>query len=145
VNEGMAFWDSSALVPLCVREPASQVVHSYLRKHAPVVWWGSLVEVRSAVARLHRAGHLDDAQTHGALARLRILAAGWKEILPHDELRELAGALLDEHPLRSADSFQLAAALTWCHHRPARRIFVCLDRRLSVAARDAGFSLLQPR
>ncbi|HZC66714.1 MAG TPA: type II toxin-antitoxin system VapC family toxin [Candidatus Dormibacteraeota bacterium] len=141
MKQGSAFWDSSALVPLCVREPASQMAQSQVRKYAPVVWWGSLVEVHSAVARLHRARSLNDAHRDGALSRLRILSAGWKEILPDDTLRELAGGLLDKHPLRSADSMQLAAALTWCQARPAKRIFVCRDDRLSDAAEAVGFSV----
>jgi hypothetical protein len=38
-----AFWDSSALVPLCIQENTSRQVRSHLRKFAPVVWWASLV------------------------------------------------------------------------------------------------------
>jgi hypothetical protein len=57
-----AFWDSSALVPLCVHESTSRQVHAQLRKFLPVAWWGSLVEVHSAIARLHRLGQLTDAE-----------------------------------------------------------------------------------
>ena len=55
-----AYWDSSALVPLCVQEASSRQAQSQLRKSMPVVWWGSLVEVHSAIARLHRLGKLND-------------------------------------------------------------------------------------
>ena len=37
-----AFWDSSALVPLCIQESTSRQVRSHLRKFAPVVWWASV-------------------------------------------------------------------------------------------------------
>ena len=57
-----AFWDSSAMVPLCVHESTSRQAHAQLRKFLPVVWWGSLVEVHSAIARLHRLGQLTDAE-----------------------------------------------------------------------------------
>jgi hypothetical protein len=66
----------------------------------------------------------------------------FREVLPGDHLRELATRLLDTYELRSADSVQLAAALTWCQQRPARRDFLCGDERLGRAALAAGFSVL---
>jgi len=45
--------------------------------------------------------------------------------------------------LRAPDSLQLAAAMTWCQQRPAKREFVCADQRLSKAAIAAGFSVLE--
>ncbi len=138
-----AFWDASALVPLCVHETTSRQAQSHLRKFMPAVWWGSAVEVHSAIMRLHRSGKLKDIETKGALARLDLLSRGWREILPTDQVRDLATRLLDSHDLRAADSFQLAAALTWCQQRPARRSFVCADQRLSNAAGAAGFSVLE--
>lgn len=138
-----AFWDSSALVPLCVHEITSRQAQSQLRKSMPVVWWGSPVEVHSAIARLHRLGKLKDVEKQGALCRLSLLSRGWREILPGDPLRDLAARLLDTHELRAADSLQLAAALTWCQQRPAKRHFVCADQRLSKAAEEAGFQVLE--
>jgi predicted nucleic acid-binding protein len=138
-----AFWDSSALVPLCLHESTSRQAHAQLRKFLPVVWWGSLVEVHSAIARLHRLGQLTDAEEQNALSQLDLLNRGWREILPGDPVRELATRLLDAHDLRAADSLQLAAAMTWCQQRPAKREFVCADQRLSKAAIAAGFSVLE--
>lgn len=137
-----AFWDASALVPLCVHETTSRQAHSHLRKFLPVVWWGSAVEVHSAIVRLCRSGKLKDVEAKGALARLDLLGRGWREILPTDTLRDAAAHLLDMHDLRAADSLQLAAALTWCQQRPARRSFICADQRLCDAAEAAGFSVL---
>ncbi len=134
-----AFWDSSALVPLCIQESTSRQVRSYLRKYAPVVWWASPVEVHSAVARLHRSGAVNETEKQGALARLAVLRRGWGEILPDDSLRELAGKLLDVYALRAADSLQLAAALTWCRQQPAKRTFISGDERLCDAAEGEGF------
>ena len=53
-----------------------------------------------------------------------------------------AERLLDIHPLRAADSLQLAAGLLWAQERPAGREFVCLDGRLREAARREGFSII---
>lgn len=143
MSKQAAFWDSSALVPLCVRESTSRQAHAQLRKFLPVVWWGSLVEVHSAIARLHRLGQLTDAEEQKALSQLDLLNRGWREILPGDHVREMAMRLLDAHDLRAADSLQLAAAVTWCQQRPAKRDFVCADHRLSKAAIAAGFSVLE--
>jgi predicted nucleic acid-binding protein len=145
VRQVTAFWDASALVPLCVHEAASRFAQSQLRKSEPVVWWGSPVEVHSAICRLHREKQITDTGKNGALARLRLLGRGWREILPGDKLRELALQLLDEYSLRAADSLQLAASLTWCEKRPARRSFVCGDQKLSHAANSVGFSVLELR
>ena len=142
MSKQAAFWDSSALVPLCVHESASRQAHGHLRKFLPVVWWGSLVEVHSAIARLHRLGQMNAAQKQKAMSHLDLLNRGWREILPGDHVRELAVRLLDAHELRAADSLQLAAALTWCQHRPAKRDFVCSDERLSKAATAVGFAVL---
>lgn len=138
-----AFWDSSALVPLCVHETTSRQAHTQLRKFLPVVRWGSLLDVHSAIARLHRLGQLTDAEEQNALSQLDLLNRGWREILPGDHVRELATRLLDAHDLRAADSLQLAAALTWCQQRPAKRNFLCADQRLSRVAIAAGFSVLE--
>jgi hypothetical protein len=88
-------------------------------------------------------GKLKDAEKQGALSRLDLLTRGWREILPGDHVRDLARRLLDAHELRAADSLQLAAALTWCQQRPAKRDFVCADQQLSKAAIEAGFSVLE--
>lgn len=138
-----AFWDASAIVPLCVHEAASRTAQSQLRKFAPVVWWGSLVEVHSAICRLHRQKQITDVGKQGAMARLHLLGRGWREILPGNQVRELARELLDEYFLRAADSLQLAASLIWCEQRPARRNFLCGDQRLSHAARTLGFSVIE--
>jgi predicted nucleic acid-binding protein len=143
VTKPTAFWDASALVPLCVREATTDQARMHLRRFAPVVWWGSAVEVHSAVSRLYREGAIDARGKDGALARLRLLTLAWREILPGDPLRELAGTLLDRYLLRAADSLQLAAALTWCQQNAAKRTLICADRRLGEAAKSAGFTVVE--
>lgn len=143
MKKSTAFWDASALVPLCIHEAASRHAQSHLRRFAPVVWWGSLVEVHSAICRLRRDREISDRDKQGAVARLRLLNRGWREILPDDQVRDLATQLLDTYTLRAADSLQLAASLTWCEQRPSKRSFICGDQRLAKAAESAGFSVLE--
>src|SRR6266851_2499399 len=93
--------------------------------------------------RLHRDKEITDLDKYGAVARLRLLNRGWREILPGDQVRDLATQLMDKHSLRAADSLQLAASLIWCEQRPSRRSFICGDQRLAKAAESAGFSVLE--
>jgi predicted nucleic acid-binding protein len=143
VKKAAAFWDSSALVHLCVFQAGSAQAHLYVRKFAPVVWWGTYVEVQSALCRLGREHAINDANKQGAITRLRLLSRGWREIAPDDQVRDLAVEMLDDYILRAADALQLAASLIWCQQRPSRRDFICADGRLSQAAAAAGFSVLE--
>jgi len=142
LREATAFWDASALVPVCFKESASGQAQSYFRKFGQVVWWASAVEIYSAICRLYREGKMADLDKDRAVSRLRSLRDGWREILPDEAIRNLACSLL-EKPLKTSDSLQLAASLVWCNQRPSRRTFICGDRRLSSAAASAGFTVIQ--
>lgn len=139
-----AFWDASALIPLCVLEPTTSAAELLATQHERVVWWGTLVEIRSAIARRYRSGVLDDVNRRAALGRLISLCQSETEVAPSYELRELATNLLDQYALRAADGLQLAAALTWCQLKPTRRVFICGDLRLAEAATQAGFTVIRP-
>jgi predicted nucleic acid-binding protein len=143
MKRATAFWDASALVPLCIPEKATSAGVSRLRNLAPVVWWGSPIEIQSAICRVHREGKLTDSGKRAAVTRLEMLSRTWREIPAGDKLRELALDLLGNYPLKAGDSLQVAASLIWCNERPARRNFVCADRRLSGIARSIGFSVLE--
>lgn len=107
-----------------------------------LVWWGSMVECVSALARRERDGSLDDRVVTIALQRLQQLASDWHEVDPSDAIREMAARLVRVHPLRAADAFQLAAAYMAAEQRPASLTIVTLDERLAAAARKEGFAVL---
>jgi predicted nucleic acid-binding protein len=139
------FWDASAIVPLLVAEPSSQALLDLLGQDpVMVVWWGAPVECTSALARRERDGDLTVADATTSLERLRALAAGWHEVLPVDAVRGTAQRLLRVHPLRCADSLQLAAAIIAAEHEPATLEFVSLDERLNDAASREGFRIVRP-
>jgi predicted nucleic acid-binding protein len=144
VSRSTAFWDSSALIPLCIQEQNSNHARTLAKQFAPVVWWATTVEIRSAIARLYRSGDLDDGAKQAALDRLVALKQGWREVLPGDKLLEQAEVLLDTYSLRAADSLQLAAAMSWCQQKPAQRRFISGGLRLCEAASQAGFTVLRP-
>jgi predicted nucleic acid-binding protein len=137
-----AFWDASVIVPLCVDQPVSRRVHSMFEQALPVVWWGSVVEVHSAVERLHREHKVNDEDRRGAFRRLHLLRTAWREVVPDQAVRELAAEILAKHPLRAADSLQLAAAMAWRQQRATSRTFISGDERLCSAAELEGFSVL---
>ncbi len=139
----MRFWDSSALVPLVMREEASDRLRELWRKdEGPITWWGSLVECASALARLERSGELRPAAATAALRDLDHFAARWNEIEPAEPVRETARRLLRVHTLAAGDAFQLAAAVAAAEGRPASLSFVCLDERLALAAEREGFQVV---
>jgi uncharacterized protein len=139
-----AFWDTSALVPLCCFQPQSekarQVVRTYSRQ---VVWWGTVIEAVSSLNRLTRDGTLSLDDNRQAFARLDYLRNRWNEVQPTEEARERAERLLRIHKLRAADAFQLAAALVWCKDRPRGRALVGDEGNLSEAARGEGFTIIR--
>lgn len=137
------FWDASAIVPLCVPAQSSGTGRRLLREYPLVVWWGTTLEVISALARLRRQRLLTDVQHNAARNRLDVLRKTWREIQPSNRLAELAGNQLDRHELRAADGLQLAAALVWCNSRPRNRAFLCRDVKLSEAARTEGFTVVE--
>jgi predicted nucleic acid-binding protein len=139
----MRFWDSSAIVPLCLRESNTGIMKSLLDKDEDmVVWWATHAECLSALMRRQREGTLAAEAEQKASSVLRVLAAGWSEVQPTEILRRRAERLIAVHPLRSADAFQLAAALVWAQDSPQGLEVVCLDRNLREAASKEGFILL---
>ena len=139
----MRFWDSSAVVPLLVSEPMSSEAIAWLEEDPQmVVWWGTPVECCSALARVEREGGLDSDVLVEAGRRLQDLQRAWHEVQPAGFLRETAIRMLRVHPLRSMDALQLAAATIVAENRPSLLDFVCLDRRLAVAAQREGFRVI---
>jgi hypothetical protein len=137
------FWDSSAVVPLVVTEEGTDEVREILRNDRDmIVWWGTPVEVLSALARAERAHSVGSAEADLARRALEGLGERWNEVLPSDEVRERAGAGLLRHPLRAADAFQLGAALAWTRGRPRGHALLSLDARLVEAARQEGFDVV---
>ena len=100
------------------------------------------MECAVAISRLKRGREVDEESEDAARNRRDRLADGWVEIGPINDLRLLASFVSKDHPLKTADALQLAAALRWCEGDTNGAGFVCLDDRLRLAARDEGFAVL---
>jgi predicted nucleic acid-binding protein len=120
-----AVLDASAMVDLLLRTPVGEAVGQTLTAttlHAPAHFD---VEVLSALARLHRAGHLTEPQVEHRLAQLR---AAPIERHAATDLIEPAWAL--RHNARITDGVYLALAValdTWV---------ITTDQTLARAAPD---------
>ena len=115
----MKFWDSSAIIPLCVKETTSEIVHGIAENDQDIiVWWATSIECISALARRKREGFFPVEAEGTAREILSQLSAEWSEVLPTPLIRQRAERLIGVHPLRAADAFQLAAALIWAEEDP---------------------------
>ena len=139
----MTFWDTSALLALAFDDPRrSFAVRTLEKDDRMAVWWGASVEYVSAVARRERDGSLTAGEVAGALERIAALSQVWYEVQPSLRIRMSAQRLLRVHPLRAADSLQLAAAIAVAEGDPSGVCFVCFDTRLTGAAAREGFAIL---
>ena len=139
VERPLAFWDASALVPLCAHQGITPRVLVLYRSYGVVVWWATAVEIASALRRLVRMKqHTPDDWTVSRRLALE-LAGSWRVIQPSNSLRAGAVQLVDRYDLKAADALQLAAALEWCENIPQGRVFLAGDQKLREAAVLNGF------
>ena len=134
-----AFWDTSALVPLLVRQSNTARVTEQYKSHDVVVWWVTPLEIASALARLLRTGTISTDEFAKGRKLANALFASWAVIAPSDAVRATAMHLVERYDLRAADSLQLAAAFRWCGEVPQQRIFLSGDQKLHDAALLTGF------
>jgi uncharacterized protein len=138
-----AFWDTSAIVPLCCQQVQTQQARHYSRHYVPmIVWWGTTIEAWSTFNRLLRQKHLSSGEYRQAIQTFDKLKTMWGEISPLDEVRQLSERLLRTHNLTAGDAMQLASALVWCDERPKGRHFICADEKLTIASEAEGFMVI---
>jgi predicted nucleic acid-binding protein len=135
----LRYWDTSAIVPAVVHEAGSASVRAILAEDPVVVTWAwTRVEIVGAIERKARAGKLGPGERRAALERFERLADSWSEVTDLLAVRARALSVLRRHPLRAADSAQLAAALLLAEQSLPGLGFVCLDERLAEAADREG-------
>jgi predicted nucleic acid-binding protein len=138
-----AFWDTSAVLPLCAVQRQSTKIRQVSRTYRLAVWWGTSVEATSGFYRLKREGKLTADEVSQAIGRLNQLRARWDEIEPSEAVREMAERLLARHKLRAADALQLAAAIEWSGNHPRGRVFVGCDGDLLDETEAEGFTCIR--
>lgn len=139
----MRFWDTSALVPLIVREPTSSwAAENFAADGDRIVWGFTPVEISSALNRRRREQALTRAQFNAARQRAKSFIDSCDRVMAFELVAERALRVLDMHALRAADALQLAAALLASREQPNDVGFVTLDIRLAEAAEREGFPVL---
>ena len=138
----LAFWDTSAIVPLYCNQASSSLSRQWRRSSKQiVVWWGTHVEVNSSIQRLLNERIITPRQAKAATDNWTNLRSNSYIIRPDDDVLEHAAHTTGKYRIRTLDAFQLAAALVWCKEKPKGRKFVCADKRLGEAAENAGFDV----
>ena len=142
----MQFWDTSALLPLVVRQPPfSDRCRLTFRQRAPrAIAFFSRIECRSAIEWLSREGVLDAAIRRRSLTKIDKLVAAFDIVAFSPEIEAHALALLGRHALRSLDALQLGCAKGLAPPSDTEVLpeLVCCDRRLASAAAAEGFTIV---
>lgn len=139
----MRFWDSSALVPLLVRQGGSPEADRWLAEDPEVVAWTlTPVELASALWRLAREGELPERTAREAESFAATLMERSHIVTDVERVKAIAHRLLRVHTLRAADALQLGAALVWADGAPDGLVLHTYDRRLAAAAEREGFEVL---
>src|SRR5579863_2365178 len=99
-----AFWDASALVPLCIVQGITPSVVSLYKSYPAVVWWATPVEIASALARLLRTREISPSEYAKARQVAAALADEWSVIHPSNALRDHATRLVERYDLKAADA-----------------------------------------
>lgn len=135
----IAYFDTSALVPLLVAEPGSG--------RAAQLWDGAdrvvsvrLVypEGRAALAQAHRLGRLTARQLRTAVEELTARYEELDIVEVDDELARRAGQLAEAHRLRGYDAVHLAGA---DRVRDTDFVIVAGDGALLTAATSEGMTI----
>jgi uncharacterized protein len=135
----IAYFDTSALVPLLVDEPGSELA-ARLWDVADNVVAVRLVyaEARAALAQAARMGRLSAADLTTAIDGLEGLYANMDLMEVDEHLVRRAGELAQRHALRGYDAVHLAAAE---RVRDDATVLVAGDRGLRAAAGVLGMAV----
>ena len=135
----IAYFDTSAIVPLVVDEASTELCNRLWTESTRVVSVRLLYpEARAALARAHRIGRLTRSQLAAAIAELESVAEEIDVIEVTADLARIAGELAQEHALRGFDAVHLAAARSIADED---LVLVTGDVDLAAAGRAAGISV----
>lgn len=107
----IAYFDTSALVPLVVEEPDCSVCARLWDEATRVVSVRiTYAERRAALAQAHRLGRLTGSALREAVFQCEAIYRQLDRVEVDDELVHRAGRLAEEHALRGYDAAHLTAA-----------------------------------
>lgn len=135
----IAYFDTSALIPLVVGEPASSTCARLWNEATRVVSTRLVYpEARAALAQAQRMNRLRAVELEQAVVELDSIALEISYIEVSAELAASAGHLAQAHGLRGYDAVHLASAVLVNDEEFA---LVTGDRPLASAAQSVGISV----
>ena len=138
----IVYFDSSALVKLCVSERGSDLVDElWDRCDAACASLLAFSEVSAALAAARRAERLREHDRHRAVEHFRHLWQQVRVVHLTPAVSTTAADLTANHPLSGADAVHLASAL----HIGNDVVMATWDARLHQAALGEGFAVVPAR
>lgn len=140
----IAYFDTSAIIPLLIDEPLSELASRIWRQASWVATARiTYVEARSGLARACRTGRISPGMLRKAVEDLDALCRHVHYVEITADLVARAGNLAEEVALRAYDAVQLASAASL---EIIELVFMTGDRQLASAARRIGLaSISDPR
>ena len=134
----MRFGDTSAIIPLLLREDSSSSMLGILETDPMIITSAfSVVEIASAVWRRRHAGELSLAAHQETDSLFAGISRTWIELPVDESVVEQAIGLISRSRLRAGDALLLATAMS-----TGEMPFVTLDRDQAAAARREGLTVL---
>ena len=134
----IAYFDTSAMIPLLIDEPLSKLAERVWQRASWVASARvSYVEVRAGLARACRVERISPTQLREAVEGLETLNCQMHQVEVTAELVEKASQLAEELALRAYDAIQLAAAASLDIDDV---VVVTGDRHLAAAAQTLGLA-----
>lgn len=132
----IAYFDTSAVIPLLIGEPASATCARVWNEADRSISIRLLYpEARAALARAERLGRITTTQHRVAVAELGTIVTEIDHVEITGELARSAGDLAQIHQLRGYDAVHLAAAMAALD---SELVLVTGDSDLANAARAQG-------
>jgi predicted nucleic acid-binding protein len=134
----IAYFDTSAIVPLIIEEATSETCRRLWNEATRVASVRLLYpETRAALARAERMGRLTSRQLASAVDDLEAVIAELDVIEVSSDIAHAGGELAQRFGLRGYDAVHLAAGLAM---NDDEVVFVTGDHDLAAAARAAGMA-----
>jgi uncharacterized protein len=135
----IAYFDTSAVIPLIIEEPSTPVCQRLWNDATRIASVRLLyAEASAALARAHRMARLTTTQLDEAMAALDDIVAELDQVEVNDQLVRTAGALARTHGLRGYDAVHLGAGM---YISDSEVVFVTGDSSLAAAAQAQGFAV----
>ena len=135
----IAYFDTSALVPLLVSEPSSPTCNQLWNEATRVISSRLIYpEARAALAQAERMQRLTASELRTAVEDLNSLVEEIDHLEVTASLAISAGQLAEAHSLRGYDAVHLASATI---ASDAELVLVTGDQHLGSAAKEIGISV----